>query len=60
MIPHQRWTQTALTDLRQRVKDGATCAEIATAMGRPPETVQSMMRRFQLREIEPAVIRDRP
>ena len=57
MIAYQRWTQSGLTDLRQRLKDGATCAEIAAAVGRSPDMVLLMMKRLRLREVEPVVTR---
>lgn len=59
MTAHQRWTQTDLTDLRRRLKDSATCAEIAAAVGRSPEMVLTMMKRLRLREVEPAASRER-
>lgn len=49
MTPHQRWTQTDLTDLRRRLELGEQPEEIAEAIGRPSVDVSAMMGRMRLR-----------
>ena len=51
MEPHQRWTQTAITDLRARLQAGETVDHIATALQRRPDTITSMMSRLRLRAL---------
>ncbi len=49
MNPHQRWTQSAITELRERVQLGETLADIVTALERQPGDVSAMMGRLRLR-----------
>lgn len=49
VFPHQRWTQTHLSDLRQRVHAGETLDRIAVTLGRPVEDVAAMASRLRLR-----------
>ena len=49
MTPHQRWTQTDLTDLRRRLEMGEQLDQIAEATGRPAAEVGAMMGRLRLK-----------
>ena len=49
MTPHQRWTQTDITDLRAQLQAGATAADIVAATGRAPSSVDLMVARLRLR-----------
>lgn len=49
MAPHQRWTQSDITELRSKVSLGATAQEIATALDRPLAAVLVMVSRLRLR-----------
>lgn len=49
MAPHQRWTQTTISDLRLRLEKGEAVEQIADALGRTADTVQAMMDRLRLR-----------
>jgi hypothetical protein len=49
MNEHRRWTQTHITELRERVQIGGALADIASALGRTPDEVTTMVRRLRLR-----------
>lgn len=49
MIPHQRWTQSHITELRSRLELGASPADIAESLQRPLDNVLAMMSRLRLR-----------
>jgi len=49
MTDARRWTQTDITDLRQRLAAGTTENEIAAAVDRTVEAVEAMMSRLRLR-----------
>jgi hypothetical protein len=46
--PHKRWTQTDITELRQRVNDGQGTRAIADAIGRSEDDVRTMIGRLRL------------
>lgn len=45
-----RWTQTCVTDLRARVLEGQSVADIAAALNRTPADISDMMGRLRLHE----------
>jgi hypothetical protein len=49
MNPDQRWTQTALSDLRSRLDEGEQIEGVAAGLGRSVADVQAMMTRLRLR-----------
>lgn len=52
--PHQRWTQSHITALRDRLLAGDSVGEIATGLARPPVEVAAMMARLRLRSPHPS------
>jgi hypothetical protein len=49
MNEHRRWTQTHITELRDRLQLGQALADIAKSLERTPEDITAMMRRLRLR-----------
>ena len=49
MVAEKRWTQTDITELRNRLGVGESAAEIALALERSAENVSGMMSRLCLR-----------
>ena len=48
MIVDRRWTQTDITELRNRLEVGGSVVDIAEALRRSSETVLAMMSRLHL------------
>ncbi len=46
---HRRWTQGDITALRSGIGSGETLEQLATALGRDPIAVMTMMDRLRLR-----------
>ncbi|USU05839.1 hypothetical protein NF699_03855 [Sphingomonadaceae bacterium OTU29LAMAA1] len=46
---HRRWTQGDITALRRGIGSGETLEQLATALGRDPIAVMTMMDRLRLR-----------
>lgn len=47
-FPHVRWTQTDITNLRERAGSGAPLTELAMLLGRSTEDVHHMMMRLRI------------
>jgi hypothetical protein len=49
MTPHQRWTQTDITQLRARLAEGDRVEQVAEALGRSVADVEAIMSRLRMR-----------
>ncbi len=47
-FPHARWTQTDITNLRERAGSGAPLTELVMLLGRSAEDVRHMMIRLRI------------
>ncbi len=48
MSSHRRWTQTDITDLRDRARVAISCGSLADDVGRSPDDVARMMARLRV------------